>query len=547
MSPARKKQAADPVLDSAQRAQDLARLEAGTARLHQVKAQYELLARRQDRPRPMVADGGNEDSVLPAYRRPLSIAEARELHENDLNIEALLGSMQTHVVGDCGGKAVFHTADKVWNAKAANLMKRWQRDCDFRIPGQHFNDWLKLALLSSLRDGDFALVFDVDLTEGKTLTFEADQVCEVEAKDWPAYAEKNGWTYDDPQDKKKKLPLIQRSGCLIDGHGRLVAIVTSSKRGLSAAPAASVTIYKIADARMVFRPQRLNQYRGNSVLLAMVTVINDFRQLIAAEIKSAKRIAQDALIVQRDNPSADILGAANLSADQLTEGTGQSIPAPSPARYEELEEAYGGGVGYIGINDKVTPVINNRPQPAIKDFELHTKQSCGLALGLYKMFSIGEVSTSYSAARAELLLTHATFRCMQKWLERQILDFVFGKLLSGWIRDRKLDTIPADPVTGEAPLPDETYTVDWPALPVLDPVAEVDAALKRLKGGLSNFDQELGADAEKSLLRLAENIKFLKENGLDILSIFETASGGASGSKSSPPPPDDEAEQNPQE
>lgn len=483
-----------------------------------VRAVYEAIAHPCDREQPSPANGGNEKSVLPAYPRLLSVAEARNLHENDLTVGGLLTGFSTHVVGEVGGKIVYNTQSEEWNKKASKLTKAWQADCDYRIPDWHFNDWLQVALPTFMRDGDFLLVFDKDVTEHKLLTFEADQIASVGETDWPAMAKERGYV------DTKGTPWPQFSGVVTNPRGQVVAHVASVERGRISHPAKECSLYPAKISRMIFRAMRLQQYRGNSVLLAMLDIISDFRELIKSEIKSAKRTAREAIIVQQENPTQAILDATQITLDQLTEGTGETLPQAQAKRYEVLDKNYGGETVYAGLNDKITHVKNDRPAPQIAEFQKHTTQSCGHSLGMYKMFSTGEVTTSYSAARAELLLTHAMFRCLQKFLERRVIDWIMRTLITDWIAAGELDELPDD-----MDVPSETYTVVWPELPILDPVAEVDAALKRLKGGLSNWDIELGGDAKKILLRLSENIKFLRDNDLDILSIFESVAGAKSG------------------
>ena len=135
------------------------------------------------------------------------------------------------------------------------------------------------------------------------------------------------------------------------------------------------------------------------------------------------------------------------------------------------------------------------------------------------MFSTLEVSTSFSAARAELHLTWAAFRAFQKLLENQVIDFRNTKLINSWVEQGLLGAIPDDlnPV--------ETYQVQWNEPPQLNPMQEVQAALLKIKGGLSNWSIENGCESDQILSNLKHNIDFLKENGLDMLSFFEDKKG----------------------
>ncbi len=469
-------------------------------------ASYDAIERPRDRRVATIATSGPETSSLPPRTRLQSIAEARQLIENDLTASGLFNTLQTNVVGATGGKPLFHTSDKSWNAAAAAYLAAWAKDCDYRIPGQNLNEWLKIALASFLGDGDFLLVHDVDLTGNKLLAYEADQVCELRKGDFA------GTTWG-------KTGHLQTSGVIVDSAGRSVAYIGSKKRGQVSTTTAASTIYPASVARLIYRPKRFSQYRGASVLLPMITVLSDFRALIESEIKTAKRIATEALFVEQENPTAGLFG--NLTPEQLAAGTTAdptSLAAPT-SRYEELEDAYGGAVTYGRKGEKVTVLGNTRPALGIKDFELHAKQSCGLSLGLYKMFSTGEVTTSYSAARAELILTHALFASLQKFLERQILDHLYPRLLSNAIATGALPPAPAGVDLASS------YTVQWPTMPILDALDEIEAFYRRIRYGQTNFDIELGPEREAIHQRLAENMQFLRDSGLENLPYFATASG----------------------
>ena len=485
---------------------DAAILRLRTRAAEAATASYDAIERPRDRRIATIAQTGPEASSLPPRSRLQSIAESRQLIENDLTASGLFNTIQTNVVGPTGGKPVFHTPDKNWNAAAAALIATWAKDCDYRIPGLNLNEWLKIALASFLGDGDFLLVHDPDLTGNKLLTYEADQICDLRKADFAA----TNWG---------RQGHTQVSGVIADRTGRVAAYIGSAKRGQISTTASAATIYPADVARLIYRPRRFSQYRGASVLLPMITVLSDFRALIESEIKTAKRIATEALFIEQENPTAGLFG--NLTPEQLAAGTTSdptALAAPT-SRYEELEDAYGGAVTYGKKGEKINVLANNRPALGIKDFELHAKQSCGLSLGLYKMFSTGEVTTSYSAARAELILTHAIFASLQKFLERQILDHTYPRLLNSAIAAGTLPPAPAGVAVASS------YTVQWPAMPILDALDEIEAFYRRIRYGQTNFDLELGPEREAIHTRLAENMQFLRESGLENLPYFATASG----------------------
>ena len=497
-----------------------------------IKNFVEFLRYPKDRRIVPVDTGNNERHSLPNHERARSVAEARHLAQNDVNVRGFLQAFKLHGVGDCGGNVIFRTEDETWNSKAHQLMKAANRDCSFRVPGIHISEYLKTAVQSMIRDGDFAIVVDTDITEGKFLTFEADQICEINPQEWEKYALENGFSWFDPATSAKK-PCFQESGVVVDNLGRALAIVTCSTRGVPVAPLKNCTVWPIDKCHIILEADRFDQYRGNSMLLPMVQILSDFRDLIASEIKSAKRQAQDAIVVKQKNSVAALLAQTGLTSAQLTEGTDMTLAPLNPQRYENLEDQFGGAVEYIGNEDEIAHLKTERPNPDISNFEEYTKRSCGLSLGLYRMFSIGEVSTSYSAARCELWLTQRAVSCLQKLMERRVLAFRNTKLIESWVQSGQLPPIP----NGEHP--EDTYTVEWPKPPEINPGAEVDAAMKRIKAGLSNWDIENGSENKKILGGLAKNLEFMKDNGLDMLAFFETKAGAVN-----PPTPEEQQFEN---
>lgn len=468
------------------------------------------------RPIATVDTGNNEYSSMPNWERVRSISEARQLAQNSVAVISFLEAFKNHAIDD-SGDVVFNTPNKRWNDKAQKLMRKANRDVDYRVPRTTISTYLKVAVESIIRDGDFTVIVDEDITDNKFLTYEADQVCAINDNQWKIHAPELGYTYKDSLGNV--VPCKQHSGIITDGFGKVRAVVCTNIRGQTTIDIKDATIFPINIVNIVMKSSRFSQYRGNSMLLAMLTVIADFSDLIQAEIQSAKRQAVESILVRQDNPVEQFLTSMNMTQDQLTEGTGVAMNPTTPQRYDNLENIYGGGVVYASKQDEVTHLKNERPNQEISQFENYMKQSCGGSLGLYKMFSTLEVSTSFSAARAELHLTWAAFRAFQKILEESVLRFRNEKLIESWVSRGLLPAIPGDIDACE------TYVVEWSRPPELSPLDEVNASLAKIRGGLSNWDIENGADNEKIQTRLAENVKFLKDNGLDMLSFFETKAG----------------------
>lgn len=469
-----------------------------------IAAQYESLRTNQGgRRRPPLESGADDLDNLKGYERRLSVAEGRNLDRNDLSIQGLLETIGTLAVGPQGGSPVFCTADQEWNQAAQRAWRRWAKGCDWRGTGLTWSDSIRLGLRSILRDGDYLTVWDEALLDGGCLWYEADQLVEIEGAAWTQHAAELGLAEPDPA-TGRPVPYQQRSGVVVDRYGRVRAYVATAEYGQQYVPWARATVFRPEQARLTLRPYRFNQLRGNSSLIAMISAVSDVRQMVLAEIQSAKRTATEAVVVKQKRPP--LLGNGVLTGDE----------APT-TRYEDLEEAYGGAVSYMGTEDSAELLHNDRPAPNVRDFATWISEVSGKALGLFPVFASGKI-TNPANARLEVLLTWAAFRVWQKMLERGPVDFVVPRVVR--MLERR-GALAACPVPAE-----ESYQVAWPEMPLLTPKDEIEAAVARIKAGGSDFETEFGPEWPAIVRRLAGQKDLLtKELGLEFISVFETVSG----------------------
>jgi capsid protein len=400
---------------------------------------------------------------------------------------------------------VFNTGDAEWNRVAQRAWRGWAKRCDFRGTGLTWSDSIGLGLISILRDGDYLTVWDELLLDGLCLWYEADQLAEIAEGDWAANAPAAGLVELDPVTGKPLL-YTQASGVVRDRFGRVRGWVATSEYGQQQVPWSKATVWRPEQARLTMKPYRFNQVRGNSALIAMVSAISDVRSMVLSEIQSGKRASQEALAVKQKRPP--------LLGNGLTELAGTTA---GEQRYEQLEESYGGAVVYMGLEDDLKVVGNDRPATQVRQFAEWVAETAGKSLGLFPVFASGKI-TNPANARLEVLLTWAAFRVWQKMLERGPVDFVVPRVVRHLVRRGEL---PACPVA-----PEESYQVEWPAMPLLTPKDEIEAAVARIKAGGSDFATEFGPSWPETVRKLAEQKDLLtQELGLEFISVFETVSG----------------------
>ena len=467
---------------------------------------------------------GNEGvSSIPIFERVRSVAELRAQELNAVDVRAWLNQFSVHGVGPEGGTPVFNTSDKDWNTKANMLVQRALKDVDYRIPRVSFASWLQCLVRRLQIDGDALAVCDSLITGNKILAFETDQICDISnaASDFL----RDGWTYTNI--KGEQVPLDQTSGVLHDAWGKVEGYAVSNQRGLTMAAYDTCTIFTTEQAMLIYTYERFGQYRGNSPMTALLQTLADMKDIVASELKSAKSQALNTVLVKEKSTAAQRMMQLGITQQQSTDATAgaaaQLVSPIQPQHFEMLEEQTGGAVIHMPADgSEFEHLKNERPSRGIAEFDEYAKCSGGASIGLMKMFATGEVSTSFSAARAEMMLTWATFKCMHKFLENGVIAFYLTKLIEGFQKAGKLGPCPDEKI------PCECYKLRWPIAPMLNPGAEVTATLDAIKGGLTSWSDELGPDSDEMWERLKKNIEYLKANGMDFISALETKSGAPS-------------------
>ena len=493
-------------------------------RLDTAKDYIETLRYPRDRMLQGPSVSGPEGvSGLPSYERQLGISEIRQQEENHVDVRAFLNAFAVHGIGPQGGTPIFNTPDKAWNKKANRLVNRVIRDCDYRFPDIAFTAWLKTAVRRCQVDGDVLAVQDDDLFGmGKLLAFEAEMIASVSKADAEREFPKRGYVSKTFGGKVEAWK--QTQGVLHDGYGKVRGYSVSKYHSAMESKIDDCTIFTTEQARLLYQPERFAQYRGRSALFAMLQTFADFRDAIASELKSMKVQAGISLVQQTKGTADEMARALGITQQQSADGTAGAAAqylTPLQPQHNENLEAQTTSIIKMGYDDKVTPIQNVRPNNGIHQFEAYSKQSGGNSIGLMKMFSTGEVSTSYSAARAELWLTWATFRCLCAWLENGICAWYYSRLINSLIHTGQLENCPVD-LDGIPLLPHETYRLQWGKPPELNPVAEVEAATKKIKAGLSSWSDEMGPDADSVIGRLAADVAYMRETlGIDVFQMLQ--------------------------
>lgn len=479
-------------------------------RLNKINNKYDAVDPNNEKlRRSPSAEIDSEEKILAPSYRGRGIAAARDLERNYSNAKSLVRQIKINTVGSLG-KMRLNTAETELNSMVQDWFNgSYAKNCDAR-GDNHLTDFYKLALISTLREGDVVAVFDDFLfDDGKLWFFEADQMVEIIESEWNAQTDwvevKNG----------KTIPLQQSQGVIYDSYGRVIAYaVTGNSRGKQTVPLADAMIVPRGSAKHMMMPWRFNQLRGSADFLTIIGDMEDNYEMRAKELQTAKVASSMAGIVKKKDGIEGSLMSMGLDPDKIIEDdtdSGEQV-ANAPV-YDRLGHLTGGHMEYLADDDEFEFLKIDRPNLDTASFHDFMLQSSGSALGLAKAYSKLEADRSYTAFRGEMVMSWETFKDYQKWLERRLADWVAVKAITYAIRKKTLPRLP----TGW----EDKVSWTWPTMPQVDPVKENKGKETGLQNGLTDYSELLGPDWKKRMEALAEQKEYAEGLGLNLTSFNE--------------------------
>ncbi len=492
--------------------------------LKRVVAKYDATDSNNDKKRRSPSpETQSEEQIFRPYERGKGIALCRDLERNFTGAKSIVRQLKTNVVGPKGGKVRLNTDDADVNQTAAAWFNgTWCKDCDAR-DDLHFSEFLKLALSTTIREGDCLAVFDdfSPRADGKLLFFEPDQMPSIDETDWKLQTQ---YVEEVVQGRKRiKIPMRQESGVIYDSMGKVHAYIASSKRGCQSVKMSEATILPKGSAKLLKMPWRFNQLRGTPEMITASSDFQDNYEMRSKELQSAKVAASFAGVVKKEKGGIeDVAMRAGLNPEDILGGsTAASVPQ---GNYENLESLTGGYIEYLKNNDDFKILDFNRPSIALKDFFEFVQLSGGASFGLTKTYTTLATDSAYTAFRGDMLLAWATFYDWQKWLERHLCDWVAVKALKWAMRKKLLPTLPQG---WEAAI-----SWSWPVMPQVDPEKEGNALNNEIKNGRLSLSDAIGPDWQERIDAAADQLAYAKGKGLP-LSAFETRAGAPASSGNS--------------
>lgn len=434
-------------------------------------------------------------------------ARMRDLFRNDPLMKKLKRELCKHVIGAYGvqtfadvlmpdGPPGERETDDAFNFESDDLFTRWSEDeADAEgkfswahLQWQHFSEVLA-------RGGSLLLeVMDDDPRRSVPLCY---QLLEYEQLDR---------TLDRPaSDRSNRIV----NGIEYDRRNRPVAYYIYDVHPYDAFQGGDTKSVRVPARRVIhtYFPDRPSENFGVTLFTANVQSARDLDWYLGNELTAAALGALLTMVVKREYGAGSGLGLMGADPNDATDANGNSQVRLGP-----------GLVADIGPNDDVQIAESNRPNRDAAPFIDLIMRQAGQASGLSRGRVTGDYSqTSYSSARAEHLDDQAYFQVLQSWCAR---SFVVP------VRRRHTEIAAAyDRFTSISARQFANRQYDMQRVRVkgigreqLDPEKETQAAMERIRSGLSDWEHECalrGLDWRRVALNQKRQKAFFEKHDLE--------------------------------
>lgn len=253
----------------------------------------------------------------------------------------------------------------------------------------------------------------------------------------------------------------------------------------------------------VMEPERAEQRRGVPMLAPVIEPLKQITRYTEAELMAAVVSGFFTVFIKTEGPSSEV-------------PLGEMIPQDQKVS-DENEAVYELGNGAINIlreGEEVQIANPARPNANFDGFVNALAKYIGAALEIPQDLLQKSFNSSYSASRAALLEAWKMFRMRRSWIAQDFCQPIYEEWLAEAVAIGRIKA-PGffnDPVIRKA-----WSTAEWngPAPGQVDPVKEVEAAVRRIDNGLSTREQETmgltGGDFDRNIKQLKRESALMKE------------------------------------
>lgn len=259
----------------------------------------------------------------------------------------------------------------------------------------------------------------------------------------------------------------------------------------------------------VFNADRAEQYRGVPFLAPVITAIKQLTRYTEAEIMAAVLNSILALFISTETGN-DVGGFKGVDEEEEDEAA-----AYAGRKLNDDEMKLGPGtVHFLKTGEKVEAVESKHPSQNYEQFVYAFTTMIGAALEISPEVLMKKFSNNFSASKGALNETWRSFSMRRKWFVDDFCQQVYELWFAEAVSKGRISA----PGFFTDPLIRKAYTnATWtgPAQGCLNPVQEVNAAVNRIKEGLSTREDECaainGSDYEDNVRTLVNENEQLAE------------------------------------
>lgn len=257
----------------------------------------------------------------------------------------------------------------------------------------------------------------------------------------------------------------------------------------------------------IFNADRAEQYRGVPFLAPVIAALKQLTRYTEAEIMAAVINSMFALFICTETGN-DVGGFGGEDEEEGADGH-------SDQKVEDDEIKLGSGtINFLKTGESVNAVESKHPSQSYEQFVSAFVTMIGAALEISPEVLMKKFSNNFSASKGALNETWRSFSMRRKWFVNDFCQAVYELWFAEAVSKGRISA----PGFFADPLYRKAYTnATWtgPAQGCLNPVQEVNAAVTRIKEGLSTREDECaainGSDYDDNVRTLVDENERLAE------------------------------------
>lgn len=457
--PKRPAPTAGEILAKAETAEAMLRLDKAKLERRQIRKLALGDYRSVKRTRLREGGGGGSDGRtasgawhLDAQTGKLLRRDAQRLARNSPLGRALIGRLVDFVVGR-GHAPQATTTDDGWNSQAETVWAEW-------ADANAMSEVQELAYRGALVDGDCAVL---KLADGGVQIVEADQIV-TPGNSGGTGIGTSGVRVIGTGDKLGGVAgNVINAGVELTPTGQVVAVYVAEWEGDGAKVGSTARRISVADALLLRRRTRASQVRGEPALAAVLDTFEQVDRFIEATVVAARMAACVGGVVKTEYPAltqAAMLGQTGRAEDRQQERALDFKP---------------GMVWHLKPGEDFVQVKPEQPAGEFSDFVRTMIRIAGTDCGLpLEVVLLDFSQANFHSSRSAMGVMYRFVEREQQRLQRDVLAPLYR-----WVIGR---AVAAGRLTAR---PDQ-FSHRWmgPGRPVLDPQAEVGAAVAAISNNL---------------------------------------------------------------